>query len=308
MNNVLQHQKEHHMRTTIISVILGLAFVTGCSRDQSEELNRVKQENADLRAFAAPPPAQLDSLYPPIAPAPLYQIKMFEMANPFSGFILKMNEGDREGAKVLFESFRKHYSELSGLVPEWKKSFPMAPLDELERLIGQGEPGKVMEAVGNVDMICQECHVSNLPKVQYRYHWQDFSTISLSDPVTKQDLAFKRFMLTLELSMVGIEIEAQNGNLEGARKHFDNFRNRFTELKNACQACHESERKYFVDSEIDDLLDNLGKALKSSKPDPAAVAGLGQRIGMESCGKCHLVHLPAAYAKNRWMMAQKETM
>jgi hypothetical protein len=48
------------------------------------------------------------------------------------------------------------------------------------------------------------------------------------------------------------------------------------------------------------MVDRLGTVLRGASPEPEAVAELGLGIGTESCHKCHLVHVPAAYAKARW--------
>lgn len=280
--------------------MLSIMLLIGCSKDQSEEITRLKQENTDLKALVGSPPPSLDSLYPPKTPAPVYQIKMFEMATPFTGFIIKINEGDRKGAKELFDSFREQYTLISELVPQWKKAFPSEPLEELAALIEQGEPGRVMEAVGKIGKVCHNCHISNMPKVQQKFHWQDFSVISLSDPVTNRSLEFSQFMMSLDMSFVGIRMELQQGQIENARKHFDKFKSGLSQLKETCQACHDTERKYYVDAEIDALISKLGTMLRNSSPDMKLVGKLSQQIGTESCGKCHLVHIPAAYAKARW--------
>ena len=72
-------------------------------------------------------------------------------------------------------------------------------------------------------------------------------------------------------------------------------------MKDTCEDGHGTdERKYYVDENIQTLIDEMGKALSSSPINSKAVGELVMGIGMESCTKCHLVHIPAAYAKLRW--------
>jgi hypothetical protein len=288
------------MKTTIFFLMSSIVILIGCSKVQSDEIVRLKQENAFLKSIVDSPPASLDSLYPPEAPAHFYQIKMFEMATPFSGFVIKINEGDRSGAKVLFDSFRDQYTAISELVPQWEKDFPSQPLDELAAIIEEGEPGRIMEAVEKVGNVCHNCHIFNLPKVQQKYHWQDFSIISLTDSVTKKDIDYRQFMMTLDMSFVGIWMELQQGQIEKARMHFENFSSTMTQLKESCLWCHDTQREYYVDEETDAFVSKLGTELQSSSPDMKLISDLSQLIGTENCIKCHLVHIPAAYAKSRW--------
>ncbi len=48
------------------------------------------------------------------------------------------------------------------------------------------------------------------------------------------------------------------------------------------------------------LINKLEQAINKPSVDPKEVETLSQGIGMESCFKCHRVHLPAAYAKYQW--------
>jgi len=288
------------MRQLGALLVSGLMVFPGCSKDQSGEIAQLKREIVELKELAGPPPGSLDSLYPPKTPAPHYQLEMFELAAPLTGLVMKMSEGDRKGAKEFFDVFKTRYLSISKSVPEWEQAFPAEPVEELGAMIEQGEPGRVMEAVGRVGTVCHDCHVVNMPKVQQQYHWGDFSVISLSDPATNRTLDFNQFMMSLDMSFVGISMELQRGHVDKARKHFETFKSGLSQLKETCQTCHDSERKYFVDAEIDALLSRLGALLRPSMPDMKLVGDISQQIGVESCGKCHLVHIPAAYAKARW--------
>ncbi len=290
------------MYKTIFSIIACLLLLASFSSDRSDEVERLKKELAGLKEIAGPPPASLENLYPPKAEAPVFQFAMFEMATPFTGFVLKMFEGDMDAAKNFYQMFKSKYQEASNLVPEWKAKFPVEPVEELGMLIEGGDPGKVMEAVGKVGAVCHSCHLVNMPKVQYKYHWPEFSAIGVTDPVTQKDVEFKQFMQSLETSFTGTLIELKMGQFDKARKHFEAVKAGMNNLKESCQGCHTTERKYFVDESIQTLVDKLGSTINSPSPDMKLIGELSQQIGMESCGKCHHVHIPAAYAKERWAM------
>ncbi|MFH1161420.1 MAG: hypothetical protein V1733_10810 [bacterium] len=58
----------------LFGILLIFIFTLGCSNRQAEEIDQLKQKNAVLVEIAGPLPASLDSLFPPIAGAPLYFI------------------------------------------------------------------------------------------------------------------------------------------------------------------------------------------------------------------------------------------
>jgi mono/diheme cytochrome c family protein len=245
------------MKTFVVFSMAALILVMGCNTDQSKEIARLKQEISDLRVLASPPPGSLDKLYPPEADRPVYQISMFEMEAPFAGIVLETQRGNLQGAATHFESFKTRYLEVSRMVPEWEKAYPLQPLDELRASLETGEREKIMVAFGNVAKICADCHTANMSKAQQRYHWGDSSIIVASDPITKEDLPYSRLMQYLNLSFVAIEIDLEEGRVDNAVRSFEAFDARFQILKETCHACHETERKYYVDQSVQVLIDIL---------------------------------------------------
>jgi hypothetical protein len=288
------------MRSFILRSMSLFILVMGCATDQSEEVAQLKQEIADLEALTAQPPSSLDDLYPPRAEAPIYLLKMFEISTPLAGVAIDMSEEDLENARANFERFKFQYEEISGLVPEWGNAYPIEPVEELGKALEDGEQEKVMAAVEKVDEVCRDCHIANMVRVQQKYHWGDFSGLILSDPVTKEDVNFNQLMWHLERPFVGVLVDVEQGQVENALKHFETLSQRFEALRESCYACHETEREYFVDERVQALMAEVGATLKTASPDPKRVGELLQGIGAESCFKCHLVHLPAAYANTRW--------
>jgi cytochrome c556 len=242
-------------------------------------------------------PAALDSLYPPISPAPVYLIKMHEMATPFSGIGSDAVEGDMANARANYDAFRQKYREVSGLIREWTSLFPPAPVDELRAALDAGAPDRIMAAYAGVGGVCDGCHKTYMPPAQHRYHWGDFGRVTVSDPSSAENLSFKRFMMLVESDMTGIGLDLQQGQIEEARRHAKSFRARFSSLKQTCEACHDTERRYYVDSTVFGMIDGIEAALAATPPRVQAMGEMLQKIGEESCFKCHLVHMAAAYAK-----------
>jgi len=133
--------------------------------------------------------------------------------------------------------------------------------------------------------------------VQFRYHWPDFSRVTVHDPVLDSDDDFAGFMLKMNFSLAGLGGALQQGQIDNARTHASQLQARMRELRESCAACHDTERAYFVDDGIMQILSGIESALQAPDPDPAVIASASQRLGQESCFRCHLVHVPAAFAQ-----------
>lgn len=282
-----------------------LILVVGCVADQSEEIDQLKQEMADLEALVGPPPSSLDSLYPPRSQAPVFQIGMVGMGSAFAGIVIDLDRGDLEQARAHFEQFKAQYVEASRMVPEWETAYPLELLEELGNSLKEGHQEQVMLAIGNIGQACHACHVLNMSKVQQRYYWEDFSGIEVTDPVTQEEVEFDQLMMRLEISFQGVGIDLERGQVDQTVKHFEAFQVRFEALTETCEVCHDTERTYYVDESIQGLVEKLGTMLRSPSPDPKQVGVLSRKIGIESCTKCHWVHIPAAYTWAQWKAEEK---
>lgn len=291
------------MKSIMVSIGILLLIMGGAAR--TEEASRLQEETADLSILSGPPPNSLDNLYPPTAPAPLYQIEMFGLDGPLTGIVIETERGNFEQARAYFENFQAQYLKVSRMVPEWEAAYSLKPLEDLRASLETGDQGTVMAAFGAVVTACNDCHFVNMPKVQQKYHWPDASGIAVKDPVTGKDLSYAQLMVHLNMSFVGIGVELGQGQTDNALRHFESFDKRFQALKETCEACHDTERKYYIDDSIQAKIAALGAALKTESPDMTRVGEWSRQIGTESCMKCHWVHIPAAYAKVMWKNGQQ---
>jgi len=270
-----------------VSVVVGLVFVAA----QAEE--KVSKVTA-LRL-----PASLDSFYPPKTQQPVHLLRMFALGGLFSGIASDLVENDLQGARDVFEKFKTQYVEISKIVPEWKKEYPVKPVEELGAALKLGDRKKVMAAQEKVGAVCHNCHVKYMPMTQQKYHWGDFSTIKVKDPLSNEEVPFTRLKQYLDSNFAGIGLNIERGQKEKARKQVQGFNARFQALKTTCGRCHTGEIKYYTDEGVQGMIDKLGQTLENPSADPKVAVELVQRIGMESCFKCHLVHVPAALGKSR---------
>lgn len=242
-------------------------------------------------------PSSLDRYFPPAAPGPIYLASMLEMTTPLSGVASDLFEGDTDNARANFEDFKAQYLKVSKMVPEWESYFPAAPVDQLDAAMKSGDPGQVMGVIDNLGKTCNVCHYQYMVPVYQKYHWGDFSILTVTDPISKSDYPYVVFKHMMETDMDAIGIDIAQGQKENAISHLNGFEQRFAALKETCDDCHDSERKYYTDESITGMISGIRSKLNEATVDPAAVGQLLQGIGQESCFKCHLVHAPAVYAK-----------
>jgi cytochrome c556 len=223
---------------------------------------------------------------------------MLGMAASMSGIIVDLMEKEPQNAIANFEKFKAQYQDVSKLVPEWTKEYPVGPVEDLARALKTGKQEAVMQAFEQVDGVCTKCHLENMVRVQHKYHWGNFYAIKTKDPVTQEGVDGQKLMQYLDSSLTGISVDLAEGQKENARKQLQAFKMRFQTLKTVCEECHGADpRKYYVDESVQAMISGLEQTMSSPSPDSQKANSLIQGIGMESCFKCHLVHIPAAFAQ-----------
>jgi len=258
-------------------------------------------EESAMAVLLKPLPESLDSLFPPANEKPIFLLQMQAMAGPFTGMVSDQLQGDSGNVNANYADFMDQYLKASSLVPEWHGYFMTAPARELGVALSSGDQAKIMGAFQNMGNVCAACHHINMARAQQKYHWNDFEQIMMTDPVSNLDIPFQQLMMFMETSMTGIAYDLRQGQNENAQNDMQGFRARFSAVSETCNACHDTERKYFIDANIVQMIDQLGNAVNQPQVDHEAVGELQKSIGEESCFKCHLVHIPAAYSRYREM-------
>jgi cytochrome c556 len=217
------------------------------------------------------------------------------MAAPMSGIIVDLTENEPQNALSNYDKFKAQFQDVSKLVPEWTREFPLGPVEELGRALKTGHQDAVMKAFEQLNGVCLNCHLANMVRVQQKYHWGNFLAIKAKDPVTLEEIDSAKLMQYLDSSLSGISIDLAEGQKQNAFKQFQAFKLRFQTLKGVCEECHGTvPRKYYVDESVLAMISGLEQTLGAPSPDAPKANSLIQGIGMESCFKCHLVHIPAA--------------
>jgi cytochrome c556 len=182
------------------------------------------------------------------------------------------------------------------MVPEWKGAYPMQEVGELGVALTAGNTSLAMKTVGAVGGICHRCHQAAMVSVQHRYRWGNMGAVKIKDPVGDSLTGYSQFKGAMAANLAGITVDLKQGQPGNARKQYEAFRARFQALGDSCYRCHEQGGRYYTDGDMQGTLEDIGKALSNDPPDMKVVMSLVQKIGGESCSKCHLVHVPAALA------------
>ncbi len=285
------------MKKVALILLVGLA---ACGQDLKPRVDKLEKENALLKEMTAPLPSSLDNYFPPKAQGPVYLMEMFSLSNPFEGIGIDLQEKDLPGAKANFDAFRAQYLKMSVMVPEWKEKFPVGPVDSLGLAMGSGNPAMIGSAMGRIGRLCASCHVINQIRAQQKYSWPDFEALSLTDPITNQNISWHESMMRIANAFTAIGNDLGQGQIENVRTNFKSFSDRFISLSANCSGCHDTPRSYFVSQNVQGMVSDLGKAVAATPPDGKAIGQLLGAIGNESCMKCHLVHMPSATAKSFW--------
>ena len=233
------------------------------------------------------PPASLDKYYPPEAEGPLYLFAMYTMDAPLVGLMTHLHAGDMAKAQEYFKAFAVEYKKLAAMVPEWSHHYwPEEPVEAISAALESGDPGKVGAAMPGLIQACVRCHSDNISAVWARYQ-KDMHEIG-------------EFMFELLGPFAAVNTYVAEGEFDKARGAMGAFQERMGELAESCGSCHETERTYYVGSDVQELLKSAAEALKEETPNAEQIMGTMQRIGMESCYKCHKVHMPIANIQKAW--------
>jgi cytochrome c556 len=210
---------------------------------------------------------------------------------------VNLQQGDTVNAKKSYEDFLKKFEDSSNMVPEWKQFYDQGAVEKIGTSLDSGDVPAVFENIGKVGAACVKCHTEKMPQIWNKYNWNNFSELTMSTPNPDEPvLAFPDAKIKyLAPGFDGIGVNIKNNNQKGAQESFGLFKTMFDNLNSTCSSCHASSPKYYVSADIREMIDTMGEKINSGNLSEAE--GLRMRIGMESCYKCHVLHMPAQYAR-----------
>lgn len=237
-------------------------------------------------------PSSLDQYYK--TQPPEYLIKKWELAESAQGIIMYFQQGDLVNAKKSFTAFSKEYKDIADMVPEWRKYYDPKPVENLGTALDSGNASAISGAVGGVAENCNKCHTEYMPAVWNHYNWKNFNDVMISTPEGQLPWTAAKFKyLVIGFDGIGLNIEKRDQT--GAQQSFNLFRSMFSNMTAACNSCHATEPRYYVSEDIQAMISDMGADIASGNLSRAEE--IRQTIGMESCYRCHVLHVPAQLAK-----------
>jgi len=274
--------KNSYLVTSIVIIVILGAGVWMLSNNNEEN------ENEGL-------PSSIDQYYQ--SQPPVYLTSMFDLGGAMMGIGVNLQQGNMTNAKKSYEDFLNKFENSSNMVPEWKKFYDQGAVEKIGTSLDSGDVPAVFENIGIVGAACVKCHKEKMPQVWNKYNWNNFSKLTLNTPNPDEPiLPFPDAKIKyLAPGFDGIGVNIKNNNQKGAQESFGLFKTMFNNLNSTCSSCHVSPRNYYVSADIQAMIDTMGEKINSGNLSEAE--GLRMRIGMESCYRCHVLHMPSQFAR-----------
>jgi cytochrome c556 len=222
---------------------------------------------------------------------------MYDMGENMIGITINIQQGDMVNAKKSYQAFAKNYDNSAALVPEWKDYYNKSPVEKMGAALDAGDIPGVFKSMGDVGAGCSNCHKNTMPAVWNKYNWKDFRNVMINTPNPEEpQLPWSAAkMKYLVPGFDGIGINIKQGNQTGAKQSFELFSIMFNNTKQACSACHATERRYYVSDDIMGMIKTMGKEIDAGNL--TAAENIWKGIGAQSCYACHVLHMPASFEK-----------
>jgi hypothetical protein len=236
-------------------------------------------------------PESLDKFYigsSPEVPSSEWVGEMFIQAGAFDGMVVNIQEGDMANATASYNVFANEYKNISMKVPEWNGYFDIATVDKLGRDLDTNDVPSTMIDIGKIALTCEKCMGERRSQVWAKYYWRDFDTVNVS--TSGGNISWVDAMTALAGSYEGIAVDAAKGNQTAAVNNFNQFKTLYTDVKDACNNCHNTPRLYYVSDDVFARIDQMGDNITANNMQN--VQAIQQGLGNE-CYRCHVLHMPA---------------
>ncbi len=236
------------------------------------------------------PPKSLEKYYPPKSEKFEYLMNMYNASISFTGLSTSLREGDWKRAEKWARSLMNAYLKIGELVSEWDRVLRKKEAQALVKAVQSRDLRKIQFYANAVGQTCSKCHDKYMASAKLLYHFPDFDTVTLEDPVTGVDYEVSDYMAKMTTSFKLLNVYMSDGLKRKAVKEGMNFVKRFKGLVQMCSECHTnklSEEIYFG-KEVQKKLKELELAIRNL--DAKKISQTFGWINMNNCSKCHNVH------------------
>ena len=227
---------------------------------------------------------------------PEYLYEMYALGESMVGITVNLQQGDMTNATASFEVFAQEYEDSSRMVPEWRGYYKPNDVKKLGDALDAGNVQDVYIAIGEIGETCADCHYDTMPPVYDKYYGGDFSNLNITTP--EGPLPWKEAkMIYLLGGFDGIGVNIKYDNQSAAEQSFILFEWMFDNMAATCddvESCHSSTPRYYVSEDIQTLITDMGTNI--TKGNFTESERIRYEIG-DSCHRCHIIHIPAHYAK-----------
>ena len=236
------------------------------------------------------PPKSLDKYYPPNSEKYEYLMNMYKASISFTGLSTSLREQDWKRAEKWAESLKNAYLKIGELVPEWDKVLRKKEANALVKAVKERNIRQIQFFANAVGRTCSKCHERYMASTKLLYHFPDFDTVTLEDPITGADYEVADYMAKMTTSFKLLNVYMSDGLTKKAKKAGMNFVKRLKGLTQMCSECHTnklSEEIYFG-KQFNQKVKELETAIKNL--DGKKISQTFAWINMNNCSKCHNVH------------------
>lgn len=253
------------------------------------------------------PPKSLSKYYPPESKEPKWIQQMHKMSTHFGGVFVNLQEKDFENVDKHADKLMEEYKKTSEMVPEWEDYFDIKAAEAFAAAAKTHDIAKAGKASGGLGKTCGKCHAENEVSVWTKFHWPNFHTIKVTDPIDEKEISFDKYMGSISSSFKGVTVNFGEGQYNRAAKALKVFKSRYMELKSTCSKCHTTDdvKRFYVGKEAESAFSGLDKELNSKKPNPGIFWKNVGLLGKTGCKQCHMVHRTYSFIKATWELEGK---
>ena len=236
------------------------------------------------------PPASLAQWYKPANERQVWLHTMFSLRREMLAISDYLALEDMERLRKWAGRLDEHYRSIGKMVPEWQEELDLEQLDRLRRAVLDNDLKQAADAQRKLGHSCNACHREYRAMAAAIYRSPDFSTVTVEDSESLEEVPFKKVMERLSLSLNRTKIASEDGRTQPALDNLSTLQQRLDDLGQSCESCHRDQppRERVLGKEMDHALASLQQSIEAGDTKQAA-RHLGT-LAVQTCARCHGVH------------------
>ncbi|NPA51352.1 MAG: cytochrome c [Aquificae bacterium] len=236
------------------------------------------------------PPKTLEKYYPPNSEKYEFLMNMYKASTAFTGLSTSIREKDWQRAEKWAKTLKDAYLKIGELVPQWDKVLRKEEANFLVQAVKNKDIRKIQFFANAVGNTCSKCHDRYLASTKLLYHFPDFDTVTLEDPITSVEYNVSDYMKKMITSFKLLNVYMHDSKSKKAKKEGMNFVKRLKGLSQMCSECHTNQlsEKVYFGKDFYQKVKQLEQSIKNLNPNK--ISQTFNWINKNNCSKCHNVH------------------